>query len=162
MSQLTVDESSSNFAIFVTHLSPNKTILSQNKVTEHKSRDIFAHNGNTSQVYVCLKSNTSKPLLIEVIPMLQLPDLGTIPTDKDANLLNYELRDLNSRLLHLINNQEEFDENERKGMEVGGRNQANLRLDSGLRSILYFQVAFVVAIAAVQYLLFRVFAHKAR
>ena len=71
------------------------------------------------QIYVCLQSNTSKPILVEILPNLMLPDQESFPTADEAGFLQRELFVTNSKIMQLINQQQEFETNEQRGMEVG-------------------------------------------
>lgn len=108
------------------------------------------------QIYVCLQSNTTKPLLVEVLPNLMLPDQESFPTSEDAGTLTRELFVTNSKLMQLINQQQEFEGNEQRGLE------ANFRLEDNLRYMMFIQLSVIVIIGAVQYLSFRALANKLR
>lgn len=108
------------------------------------------------QIYVCLQTNTTKPLLVEVLPNLMLPDQLSFPTSDDAGSLVRELFVTNSKIMQLINQQQEFQSNEQKGIE------ANFRLEDNLRYMMFVQLSIIVVIAVVQFMTFRALANKLR
>lgn len=95
-----------------------------------------------------------------MLPNLMLPDQESFPTSDDAGTLQRELFLTNSKIMQLINQQQEFEENEQRGMQVSAAHQANLRIENSLRSMMFIQVSIIVAIAFVQYLVFRAFANQ--
>lgn len=86
--------------------------------------------------------------------MLTLPDQETFPTKDDAEDLQYQLFQTNSKLMELINQHIEFESNEQKGY------QANLKIDSGLKSLMFAEVGIMIIIGTVQYLLLKRFANN--
>lgn len=76
------------------------------------------HFDEDGPIFVCMQSNTTKPILVEILPNLMLPDQESFPTTDDAKTLERELFLTNSKLMQLINQQEEFAENEQRGVEV--------------------------------------------
>lgn len=77
------------------------------------------HSNGDGMIYICLLSNTTKPVLVELLPNLMMPDQESFPTADDAGTLQRELFLTNSKLMQLINQQEEFEANEQRGMDVG-------------------------------------------
>ena len=90
-----------------------------------------------------------------------LPDQETFPTQDEAGKLHRELFVTNSKLMELINQQTEFDAQERKGMEVGRPvTQTNLRIESSLRNTMFAQILILSLIAVGQYFIMRRFSRK--
>lgn len=123
VSQILVDPAASNFMITVMHMNEKGKMVGSQKVKTYNMRDIYVHNeGNPRSpdgpIYLCLQSNTTKPVLVEILPNLMLPDQESFPTADDAGTLQRELFLTNSKIMQLINQQEEFEGNERRGMEV--------------------------------------------
>ena len=121
--------------------------------------DTFVHHEGRNclqdgPVYVCLGSNTTQPIRVEVIPSLTLPDQDTFPTKDDAEDLQYQLFKTNSKLLELINQHVEFEAHEQKGHE------ANLEVESGLRTLMFAEVGIIAIIGIAQYLLLRRFTNN--
>lgn len=105
------------------------------------------------KVYVCLISNTTKPILVEFLPNLILPDQESFPTANEAGEVHRELFTTNSKLMELINQYHEFEADEQRGIE------ANFRIEAKLKHIMFFQLSIIVVIAFIQYLVFRSFAN---
>ncbi len=85
-----------------------------------------------------------------------LPDQESFPTKEDAEDLQYSLFKTNSKLMELINQHSEFEQEEQKGYE------ANLKVEESLRSLMFIEVGIIVVIAAVQFLLLRRFANNVK
>lgn len=123
VSQILVDPEAKNFAITVMHMNQKGKLVGSQKVKTYNSRDVYVHNEGMffspdGQIYVCLQSNTTKSILVEILPNLMLPDQESFPTADDAGTLQRELFVTNSKIMQLINQQEEFEGNEQRGMEV--------------------------------------------
>jgi hypothetical protein len=67
---------------------------------------------------VCVLSNTTTNVTVELIPNLMLPEFKTFPTAEDANTLQRHLFTVNSKFMGLINQQAEFEHKEQEGLEV--------------------------------------------
>lgn len=101
---------------------------------------------------MCLISNTSKPLLVEFMPNLMLPNQSSFPTANEAGTLHRELFITNSKIMDLLNQHRQFEADEQRGTE------ANLRIEAKLKQVMFMQLSVIVVIAFVQYLAFRSFA----
>ena len=93
-------------------------LVSSSVTTLYSSMDVFIHQED-SPIYVCVMTNTTKKINVELVPNLALPEMQSFPTADDAGQLQRELFVLNSKLMELINQQAEFERNEHIGLEVG-------------------------------------------
>lgn len=91
---------------------------------------------------------------MELIPNLMLPDQETFPTSEDADELQRALFVANSKFMELINLQTEFEGKEQEGL------QANLRVEAGLKNMMFIELVIIIAIGLVQYLVMRRFVNK--
>ena len=83
-----------------------------------------------------------------------LPDQESLPTADDADKLQRALFVANSKFMEVINQQTDFERKEQEGVE------ANFRVESGLRKMMFIELAVVVVIGCFQYLLMRQFVNK--
>ena len=123
VSQILVAPEAQNFSITVMHMNEKGKLVGSQKIRTYNSRDVYVHNEGRflspdGQIYVCLQSNTTKSILVEILPNLMLPDQESFPTVDEAGTLQRELFVTNSKIMQLINQQEEFESNEQRGMEV--------------------------------------------
>jgi hypothetical protein len=95
------------------------TVIGSTSTQLHNSRDVFVHQED-EPVYVCIFTNATKKINIEVIPNLMLPDQETFPTAEDGDKLQRALFVTNSKMMELINQHVEFEQSEHAGMEVAG------------------------------------------
>jgi emp24/gp25L/p24 family/GOLD len=157
-----VDSEAKNFAIDIFHMTEKGKLVLSQKIKTFNSRDVYVHNESSvyftpdGPIYVCLQTNTTKSILVEVLPNLMLPDQESFPSVEDAGTLTRELFLTNSRIMQLINQHQEFEDNERRGLE------ANIKLEDNLRYTMFIQLSIIVVIAAVQYISFRSLANKLR
>ena len=103
-----------------------------------------------------MQSNTTKPVLVELLQNLMLPGQESFPTSDDAGTLTRELFLANSKIMELINQQQEFANNEQRGTE------ANFKLENNIRYMLFVQMSIIVVIGVVQYISFRSLSKKMR
>lgn len=155
MTQIIVEKDAKDFRLDVIHMNNKGKVLETRRVETYNSRDTFVSH-EEEPVYLCILANTTKPLVVEIIPNLMLPDQESFPTKGDADRLQRELFVTNSKLLELIGQQIEFKRNEEEGM------QANMRVEDGLKWTLYLELVLIVIICAVQYLFFRNFSKRYR
>ncbi len=154
-----VDKDAKDFRVDVIHMNDKGTVIGTTSTILYNSRDVFVHHED-EPVFVCLFTNSTKRINIEVIPNLMLPDQETFPTADDADKLQRALFVTNSKMMELINQHVEFEHSEHAGMEVVPAHQANVRVEDSLRNILFIELLVVVAIAVIQYLILRNFANK--
>lgn len=107
-------------------------------------------------VYVCVLSNTTQYIAVELIPNLMLPEFNYIPTSEDADKLQRALFVTNSKFMEVINQQSDFERREQEGLE------ANFRVESGLRKMMFIELSIIVVIGIGQYLLMRQFVNKVK
>lgn len=69
-------------------------------------------------MYICVISNTTELIGVELVPNLMLPDQNTIPTSDEADRLQTALFSTNSKFMEIINLQYEFEKSEEKGFEA--------------------------------------------
>lgn len=159
MSEVIVDIEAKDFAIDVFHLNQNGTLVGTQKVRTYNMRDTYLHNEGKirsypdGRIYICLTSNTSKPILVEFLPNLIMPDQESFPTANEAGSLERELFVTNSKIMELLNQHKEFEDNEQQGIE------ANFRIESRLKRVMFIQLSVMIVIAFVQYLVIRSFAN---
>ena len=111
-------------------------------------------------MYVCVLTNTTRNLSIELIPNLMLPEYHTFPTADDADRLKTNLMIVNSKFMKLINQQAEFEQKEQEGLEVLSLQQANLRVETSLKHMLLVELAVIAVIGVGQYLVMRRFVNR--
>ncbi len=107
-------------------------------------------------VYVCVLSNTTQYIAVELIPNLMLPEFTSLPTADEADKLQRALFVTNSKFMEVINQQTEFEKREQEGLE------ANFRVESGLRKMMFIELSIIVVIGVGQYLLMRQFVNKVK
>jgi hypothetical protein len=117
VTQVIVDKDARDFRIDVIHMNDKGTVIGSTNSILHNSRDVFVHEED-EPVYVCIFSNTTKQINIEIIPNLMLPDQETFPTADDGDKLQRALFVTNSKMMELINQHVEFEHSEHVGMEV--------------------------------------------
>ena len=83
-----------------------------------------------------------------------LPDQESLPTADDADQLQRALFVTNSKFMEVINQQTDFERKEQEGIE------ANFRVETGLRKMMFIELGVVVFIGIFQYLLMRQFVNK--
>jgi hypothetical protein len=71
-------------------------------------------------VYICVISNTTELIGVELIPNLMAADQKTIPSSEEGDKLVSALFHTNSKFLELINQQTEFEHKEQEGLNVSG------------------------------------------
>ena len=142
------------------HMNSQGQVISSSNTVLFNSRDVFVHQED-EPIYLCVFSNTTQKINVELIPNLMLPDQESFPTSDDADKLHRSLFITNSKMMELINQQIEFENSENEGMRVTPYNiQANIRVEDGLRNTLYLELIVVVVIAVVQYYILRSFANR--
>lgn len=85
-----------------------------------------------------------------------LPDQETLPTADDADQLQRALYLTNSKFYEVINQQTDFEKKEQEGFD------ANLRVEEGLRKIMFIELGVIVLIGIAQYFLMRSFVNKVK
>lgn len=105
-------------------------------------------------IYVCVKSNTTEKIAVELIPNLMILDQESFPTKDDADTLARALFVANSKFMELINLQTEFEKREQEGLD------ANLRVEAGLKNMMFIELVIIILIGLVQYFIMRGFVNK--
>ena len=111
-------------------------------------------------MYVCVMTNTTNNLSIELIPNLMLPEFSSFPTADDADRLQRNLFVVNSKFMQLMNQQTEFEEKEQQGLEVESGHKANMRVENSLKHMLMIELCVIVVIGFGQYIIMRSFVNK--
>lgn len=107
-------------------------------------------------IYVCVLSNTTQKIAVELIPNLMIKGQESFPTKEDADELQRALFVTNSKFMEVTNQHVEFEKKEEEGLE------ANLRVESGLRTMMMVELIIILLIGAVQYFVLRGFVKKVR
>ena len=92
-------------------------ILQTKRLILWNSLDVFVHQYD-EPVYVCLYSNTTRMITVEIDVRFAPIDQETIPTDADGDTLQTQLFTTNSRLIELIDGHKEFEAQEQEGTQV--------------------------------------------
>lgn len=151
--QVIVEEGAKDFEIQIIHLNEKGKTIESRKTLALNSLDTIVHQEDTP-IYVCVLSNTTQKIAVELIPNLVLPDQSTIPSADDADMLQRNLFVTNSRFMELINEQKDFEQKEQEGLE------ANLRVEKGLKNMMFLELLVIVVIGIGQYFIMRAFVNK--
>lgn len=101
-------------------------------------------------------SNTTQKIAVELIPNLMVKGQESFPTKDDSDELQRALFVANSKFMEVTNQHAEFERREEEGLE------ANLRVESGLRTMMMVELVIILLIGAVQYFVLRGFIKKVR
>jgi hypothetical protein len=107
-------------------------------------------------IYVCVLSNTTQKIAVELIPNLMVKGQESFPTKEDSDELQRALFVANSKFMEVTNQHSEFEKKEEEGLE------ANLRVESGLKTMMMIELGIILFIGCVQYFVLRGFVKKVR
>lgn len=102
-------------------------------------------------LYVCFSSTADQQLRVNIQANLMIPNLNVLPSKEDGEEVNRAIFSANSQLMQLIREQESFAEDEAKAQN------ANLRTQSGLKTMLFVEILVCVFLGCIQYLMMKNF-----